>query len=916
MADAWTDQFDKQFGTAPETKRLQAKADPWIAAFDNAYGGAEKAVKATGRAIGDVIGPAGRFLSSTLEYPIAAGVKYGLGTDVPLEFSPLSAVKQLESPEARALGIGAPGSPLNAQSADFLLGIPAAKGLNLVGKFGLLPAARALGDAEIAGRSVRQLPGIKQAAEFVKTGSSLPKEYRQPAQRLLRESEGEADLRAYLRGQSLGPYGKLPVDAQDAIQTAIERRTIPSLPPEQQSVARALEAEYGQRVAARTGEGIRAHDLGAHIQPLAQEVVAPSQAISVAPGALRYELTKEALRAASEASSLRTQLRGFMHPDARAAAVAELATADRRARQAEKLIARAKTEPKALERSLRTEARQAARRFSEQTRLPLPKVPEEQLGAEAIATSKKAVAFTDRPFTRELRQEAGMKPYGSPAPATLGTGKLGRRVSDPRLTTQEINAAHEAEGLSRFDPVVPAAIKMGEANDARVMHAKIIRTLSEKFGSPTTDPNKAVARHFGTSTGFTPAMRRKLESTALPKELDELVGNLNKRLSPTEYGGFTRAVYAINRDFKKWAVFSPGFISRNVQNNIFQGAIFGNMNPRTYRDAIRVATAEKTGKGMDAIIRVGKKDMKISDYIQDTIRRGVAGRGQTAQEITGKMYAPGMGTARSANQLAEDVSRRAFDLWSQGKGLDPIKAAERVDDIFFNYSQKLSSGARARLGRTYVPFVNWSTFIGPLTVRTALERPGSAALVAGMRERQNAKEGYSDNQKLATDYAPWNVEQGVVATGKDRGLVPQFAGQYSVNDWVPTSVSNAVDNTLSKLYPTLGVTAAQLRGQDPLTGKRFEEYGKSQFTTAPSSLRAIFLMRGGKEFADAHGITIDPTTKKVIAPARLVNVLRGLPQLRLPNLVADWIAGVKGKEETTKSFLYGVREVPKYERNK
>jgi hypothetical protein len=181
-----------------------------------------------------------------------------------------------------------------------------------------------------------------------------------------------------------------------------------------------------------------------------------------------------------------------------------------------------------------------------------------------------------------------------------------------------------------------------------------------------------------------------------------------------------------------------------------------------------------------------------------------------------------------------------------------------------------------------------------------------------MRERQNKKEGYTD-ERLAKEFGPWNVPQGVVATQKDVGLVPQFVGQYSVNELVPKNIEQALDKTLAKMYPTLSVPAGLATGREPFSSRPFKYGDKDRFSTAPSSLRSIFLFPGGKEFAAAHGITIDPETKKVIAPSRLSYVLGSIPQARIPNLIADYMAGVKGKEVKLKSFALGVREVPKYE---
>jgi len=763
--------LEKAYPEYSETARLEKP----LSDLEKAYSGmVVKGKKAAGAALSkgaDVVGGAADFLGSVMETPKAALIHAVAGTKTPVSFSPTADVDQIREyiDRMKAEGFDPKISP---ELVSFLTDFPVAGAMNKIGRYGVLPIARAIGEP------LRKLPIARDIAEFVKTGSSLPAKYRQPAQDIMRTAEGQASLSAAKRQASLGPYLKLSQAEQDAVQAAIERRGIQDLPDGLKPAARALEAEYGQRVAARSAVGGKPHELGSHLTP------------------------------------------------------------------------------------------------EQQANLP---------------------AFTDRPMTSQMRQEAGIKGYGEAR--ALGTGGLKYRTEAGRaMTTDEINKMLEAQGKQRLDPVVKAAMDMGSANDSRVMKLRIVNDLTKRFGVPTTKPGEAVLRHEGIGAGVTKGQRQFLGNRKLPPELDALVARLNRRLEPEQYGDFLNVSKKINDNFKKWAVFSPGFTSRNWQNNVFQLAMFEDIGP----------------KELGLIKQVAKPSPQL---VSEAISMGVLGGGQTAQEVTGKM-GPVFRFARGANQFGEDKARLWLYLIRKAKGDSPLKAASRVDDILFNYSSRLASPTRKKIGRHFVPFVNWSTFIPGLTARAVMERPGSVALAGNMRARQNRKMGY-DDERLASEFGPWNLPQGVVANKESQGLIPQFVGQYSVNELVPSGIEDATNKLAEKLYPQYGTLIGLGAGRNTFKGQSFwydpESKQHERFATAPSALRVIFNVPGGPEFAKAHGISIDPVTKKVIAPARLAYVLGKFPQARLANIAADWIAGVKGKEATAQSFGLGVRTVDKYE---
>lgn len=775
-----------------------------------------------------LIHEAGKAMAEVNRNPVvqpAAGAEVALPIAMPpVRFSPTSSLEQL-----KAIGVRHPAL------ADVLTDIPTMSAMNFLGAKAALPAARAIANLEVGGARVRALPGIKQAAEFVSTGASLPNRFRTKVQRMLRTAEGEADWSAYLREKRLGPYGGLSKEAQDRVQTAIEKRTIPSLAPNEQGAANALLDEYANRVANRLGVSIRPHELGAHIPGL-------------------------------EADVAKRQLQFQQKPD----------------------------------RLAKLRLKRAERRLQKAT--------------QGVPAADR-VAFTDRPMTTELRAEAGLKRYGTPmgTPGGLGTGRLAQRAANPSLTTQQINAAMEAQGKPRFAPVIEAAHQMGAANDVRVMHGRILRDIVDEFGIPTTNEAESVAkRHIGVATGFNEKYQRKLLTHKLPPELDELVGNLNKRLSPNEWNRFQRANIAINNEFKRWALFSPGFVSRNMQNNVFQTMMFGNYNPATWGRAFRVRYAMQFGQGLDNSISVGGKSVKIRDYIESAIKRGVF-RGQTTGEIP-KGYGVPFNALRAGNQFGEDVSRAAFDIYNQGKGLDPVRSAERVDQVLFNYSSRTGSRAKSQLRRYYYPFINWDSQIGPLAVRTALERPGSLGMVGKLTSMQNEAQGFTP-QDIA-NLGPDVEKQGGIVTSATPDtanvLLPQGIGTYSANELIPSFKERGwlaiSDQAFSRSYPTLAVPYSLLTKRDLMTDKSWEAKVLAPPITAPSALKVLFTIPAGRKFAEQNGLFVDDQGT-VKAPMPIAIMLRSIPQTRLVSVIVDRFSASKDSDMRLKSFLYGVREV-------
>lgn len=904
----------------------------------------------------------------------------------PVKFSPTSDLEQM-----KALGM----DDATAMGVSFLTDLPLTSGLNALGARFIAPLASQ------AIEPLRGLPGFKQAGEFVSTGASLPARFRQSAQRALRTAEGEADLSSYLRSKRLGDFGRLPIETQDKIQDAIERRGVFLLPPEEKRVAEALIAEYEDRVAQRVGTGLRRHELGADIEEKAgaalkaedelraqerftrnlegMQVDAPS--IDWNPPASTRIVGPEddithIMERMRDAGTTRVPLpEGYLGPEqiiprrsfgnmpeselghsVRAmTGTPEVRGVSRDALKsgytgtptpAGSMVKKYRHEVLTPERESIERARNLLARREQETKDAILAFEEATRGAIGMPRSiqgkhldiersmdlirgrdKSLVAFTDRPLPPEARAEMHRsKAFGTAIPGGLGTGNLGRRISNPAKLTSEINKEMVAEGKARIAPIVESAFEMGAANDRRVANAKIIKTLVDKYGIPI-DPKRqaaeSVAKKFeSVSTGFDDKYRKVLESRKLPKELEEFVGRLNTRLSPEHYGKTGKFFRGISNEFKRYALFSPGFIERNFYNNAFQTVAFGNWNPVHFKDtwapAIKVEYARNTGKHLDDLIRVGGKQMKVRDYLEDAIRRGVA-RGQTEVEIpkTGwkRPDAPAHRGFRWANDAQERASRMAFDLYQQNvRKLDPMKAAEKVDQVLFNYATRTASQARNRLRRTAYPFINWDSQVPQLVGVTATERPGTLGLYGATKAKINRLQGVSESD--IADMGP-DVERGggiVTKAGPDslKAVLPQLVGQQSFNELIPDFKSRGwragVDFLAQKSYPWQSVPLQIAMKRSSLTG---QEWGGKQIPPplpVPKAWEAVYLMTGGKETAAKWGFFVDEDGV-LKAPAPIAISMQAIPHTKVPSILYELISPSKGSPERRASFLYGVREV-------
>ena len=621
-----------------------------------------------------------------------------------------------------------------------------ATALNKVGSSALLPAGRALANAERGPFRTRAVPGVKQLLAGAKPGSTLSNAMREEFYNTLRTREGGANWRGYLRDNSLGRHLGLPENIQDDITHAIETGTVEQLPKAQREVADLMVNEF------------------------------------------------------------------IYTPEERAAV--------------------------------------GGRRFA--------------LGEEA------KVGYVPR---YPVASRGTTKAFAEPTALNTNPGQM-RSEAGRELTSREITGT----GPRKFKPGIEAAMIHGRAADQKIMHLGIVGDLAKKFALPLKSGELPVSSIEGVPSGFTPEMQKFLRTHAFPKELHEVVTKLNQKFKPDEWNHFTHFVRTMNNEFRKWALFSTGTASRNLQNNLAQTFIAGNSDISTWVDAKNLAMKMRKGK-------LNAADLEV---VQDAYKSGALGHGFQAIETGTPGTAEKLSRAynflpnkiRSFNSLIEDISRLSFYKHLKSKGMGSLEAGKEVDRILGNYSPKFQSAGFSKLRRSWWPFINWDVTIPQVFAKTALGRPGSVGMVGNIRSAIGAK---GDQDKLP-DYLR---ASGAVMTGPGRAYTPQAYGPYDIQQMTEavgqdaTKVSGLLGggkidfyglNTLrvltSKGFPQAQVGYAALSGRDPWTG---------------------FPLRTGPQWA---------------------RFIEGkVPLLRIPRLMYDLKTNKPGAVDRLRSFLIGIREV-------
>jgi len=445
-------------------------------------------------------------------------------------------------------------------------------------------------------------------------------------------------------------------------------------------------------------------------------------------------------------------------------------------------------------------------------------------GAPVAPGGPGAVDYVSRPLTEH--ELARRTPAGKPAKrygnaSGLSTSQGPRRGSEAHLTSSDIErAAGGGQGRQVLFRPQSEALPISEAhNNAILAHADVVNEIAESRGRmlrPGELPGPDEARLSdigGVLQGYSDEAIERLTNTVLPRAEVDYLRQFSGAMAPQRWG----KIRELMLKWKSIVLFSPRFISRNVQNNIFFGAIHGEVNPKRWTDGVRLAVGKIDPK--QYLKDVG---MTAEEYVKDAALRGVAATGLRAEFIpgAGKQGIPGRVASafQRRNQEMEDAARYTMDRYFQRKGMDAWAAAERVREMFGNYDAASFTPLVNSIRRNVLPFGAWRANILKATAGTFARRPGSLAVYENARLRIQEAAGFTPEQEQ-TQLAEYRKQRPGLAIRTPDGLLMTTlpAGIYDLNQYQLRELGmdhEAVKQLFGEMYPVLTVTANLLLNKD------------------------------------------------------------------------------------------------------
>jgi hypothetical protein len=414
----------------------------------------------------------------------------------------------------------------------------------------------------------------------------------------------------------------------------------------------------------------------------------------------------------------------------------------------------------------------------------------------------------------------GAKRYGNAA--GLSTTQTPRRGSEARLTATDIErGAGGGQGRAVLFRPQSEALPISEAhNNAILAHADVLNEVASSRGRllrPGELPGAGEARMSdigGVLTGFSDAARERLTNTVLPKAEVDYLRQFSETLTPQRWG----KVRDLMLKWKAAVLFSPRFLSRNMQNNIFFGAVHGETNPKRWADGIELA-----GGAMDPKRFLKDVGMTAEDYVKDAALRGVGSTGLIAQEFgfgAGKKKGLSkiMSDFQRRNQEMEDAARYTMDRYFIRGGMDPWESAKRVQDMFGSYDAAAFTPLVNSIRRNILPFGAWRMNIIKATAGTMARRPGSLAAYENARLRIQEASGFTPEMEQ-TELSGYHAQRPGLTIKTPDGLLKTTlpAGIYDLNQYQLRELGmdhEMVKNLFGEMYPILTLTANILLNKD------------------------------------------------------------------------------------------------------
>jgi hypothetical protein len=311
-----------------------------------------------------------------------------------------------------------------------------------------------------------------------------------------------------------------------------------------------------------------------------------------------------------------------------------------------------------------------------------------------------------------------------------------------------------AEGF--FDRVDPetGAFKQGlVGNFKRKAHKDIIRNVEKAADAGLITDDQADAM-------LSEARKRMLNTKASPVTIND------PRLKKL-WGGVTKAHDAAVDMGRENMFSSPGYAVQNIKDDLNLGWIGGGDTFRGWKNS----AAAKMGKASDVLFQddlgrpIAKGDFlkakESQGIVGATDRLSEGGRKFSPQDIERKIYggssdnlAQKFGTG--VNLGFNKVGKKIASLWDDShrsalfaefiqQGLPPKLAAQKVDDLAFNYLKPGMFPAGLKVAKAFNPYIGWGYRAATRVPKAALANPVRANVLPTAARAIGGEAPYKDD---------------------------------------------------------------------------------------------------------------------------------------------------------------------------
>lgn len=386
----------------------------------------------------------------------------------------------------------------------------------------------------------------------------------------------------------------------------------------------------------------------------------------------------------------------------------------------------------------------------------------------------------------------------------------------------------------------------------------------------------------------------------LTKGANDLITNFEKKLEDDSIKGFWKSYDKLTNMWKKTALFTVGFHARNFAGNNFNMYV-GGMSPVDLVEYQTKAIAALEGVQARLVGRSDKAPKEVDKLYDQFLQQGLKSTGSTADFLQdpaqlmsdvryrtkgalGKVNHPyaeiaraeGVGgklkqaidapfqQSRNLGDVADETARFAMFMWGMDKYGDATKAAEKVREVLFDYTE-LTPFEQQGLKRV-APFYTWMRKNSEFQLKAFAQNPQRYERVNSIF--QNAQDNTDNNQEIMPDYLKENFALQLPGTDKMLSLNLPLSDLAKMTD--PSKVAMDSLSPLIKTPAELAFNQKTLNGA-PITsfdtesgqlfGKEFEGVGplngKQIEYLAKNLLAPVRNLSGGQEKAIEGGSPLD-----------------------------------------------------------